>query len=130
MDPAQRILGTWRLVHSLRIDDRGNPQYPYGADPIGYIHYSEAKIVAVQISRRARHAPADLAELKRDYLAYFGRYEIDAAHGIVRHLLEGEVLLGEHGREEERLYRFTDDDLLYLVPNDGSRREILWQRAR
>ena len=130
MDPTQRILGTWRLVHTTRIDERGSTQYPYGADAIGYIYYNEAKIMAVQISRRARRAPADLAALERDYLAYFGRYEIDAARGVVRHLIEGEVLPERHAREEERLYRFTDDDLLYLVPNDGSRRKILWRRAR
>ena len=130
MDPAQRILGTWRLVRSSHIDERGDTQYPYGPDAIGYIYYSEAHIVAVQISRRARRVPVDLAALQHDYLAYFGRYEIDAARGVVRHLIEGEALLGNHAREEERLYRFTDDDLLYLVPNDGSRREILWQRVR
>jgi len=37
--------------------------------------------------------------------------------------LEGEVLPGRHEHHEERLYRFADDDLLYLVPNDDSRRE-------
>lgn len=129
LDPAQRILGTWRLVHSLRRDEQGKVEYPYGDDAIGYIHYSEAKIMAVQISRRVRRAPADVAALKHDYLAYFGRYEVDATRSVVRHVLEGEVFPEGHATVVERIFRFTEDDLLYLVPNDASRREILWRRA-
>lgn len=38
-DIAQRIVGTWRLVHSIHMNADGTKEYPYGEGAIGYIHY-------------------------------------------------------------------------------------------
>ncbi|SDY83362.1 lipocalin-like domain-containing protein [Nitrosomonas sp. Nm33] len=127
-DIAQRIIGTWRLVHSIRVNSAGETEYPYGEDAVGYIYYSDTGIMAVQISRKSRGAAENLARLKRDYLAYFGRYEIDTEKRVVRHFVEGQLFSGDHPEVLERAYRF-DGDRLSLTPTDGTHREILWQRV-
>jgi hypothetical protein len=128
-DITERIVGTWRLVHSISIDSDGRVEYPYGEDAIGYIIYSDTGVMAVQISRKSRGVAGDLSGSKRDYMAYFGRYEIDTEKQVVRHFVEGQLFPGQHPEVLERKYRF-DGDLMSLVPADKTHREILWQRVR
>jgi hypothetical protein len=71
----------------------------------------------------------ELSDLKHDYLAYFGRYEIDTDKQVVRHFIEGQLFPGGHPGVLERKYRF-DGDLMSLEPVDGTNRAILWQRIR
>ena len=125
---TERIVGTWRLVHSVSIDSNGNREYPYGEDAVGYIHYSDTGVMAVQISRKARNGTGDLSNFRREYMAYFGRYEIDETRQVVRHFIEGQIFPNQHPAIVERKYRF-DGDFMYLVPQDGTNREILWQRV-
>ncbi|MBI5570442.1 MAG: lipocalin-like domain-containing protein [Desulfomonile tiedjei] len=128
-DVAKHIVGSWRLVHSISINADGERVYPYGEDAIGYISYSDTGIMAVQISRKSREERPDRARLEADYLAYFGRYEIDTEKQVVRHYVEGQLFPGEHPEVLVRKYRF-DGDLMSLKPVDGTNREILWQRVR
>jgi hypothetical protein len=125
---AKVIIGTWRLVHSISINSKGETEYPYGEDAIGYIHYSDSGLMAVQISRKSRSAVSDPSNLIHEYLAYFGRYEIDLDRQVVCHLLEGELFPGGHSKILERRYRF-ESDLMSLKPVDGTNREILWRRV-
>lgn len=127
-DITKLIVGTWRLVRSISIDADGKKQYPLGEDAFGYIHYSDSGIMAVQISIKSRGEVKDLSQLKHEYLAYFGRYEVDTEKGVVRHFVEGQLFPGEHSGVLEREYRFYDD-LMSLRPVDGTNREILWQRV-
>jgi catechol 1,2-dioxygenase len=71
----------------------------------------------------------DPEQLKHDYLAYFGRYEIDIGRKVVRHFLEGQLFPGNHPAVLERKYRF-DGDLMSLRPVDRPGQEVLWQRVR
>ena len=128
-DIAKLIVGTWRLVHSIIIDADGKKEYPFGEDAIGYIYYSDTGIMAVQISRKSRAEVKELSGLKHDYLAYFGRYEIDPDQQVVRHFVEGQLFPGDHPAVLERKYRF-DGDLMSLRPVDRTNQEILWQRVR
>ena len=126
---AKVIIGTWRLVHSISINSKGETEYPYGEDAIGYIYYSNSGVMAVQISKKSRSEVSDPSNLIHEYLAYFGRYEIDRDRQVVRHLLEGELFPGGHSKILERRYRF-EGDLMSLKPVDGTNREILWQRVQ
>lgn len=127
-DVTCEIIGAWRLVHSVEITPSGETHYPFGSDAIGYIYYSETGVTAVQISRRGRKPVTDPSNLEREYLAYFGRYEIDRGRQVVRHIVEGELFPGVHPETLERRYRF-EGDLMSLKPVDGTNREILWQRV-
>ena len=128
-DVAKLIVGAWRHVHSVIINAEGKKEYPFGEDAIGYIYYSDTGIMAVQISRKVRVEVKDPARLKHDYLAYFGRYEIDPEKQVVRHLVEGQLFPGSHAPVIERTYRF-EGDLMSLRPVDNPNYEILWQRVR
>ncbi len=127
-DIAKLIVGTWRLVHSITINADGKKEYPYGEDAIGHICYSDTGVMAVQISRKYRAEVKDSARLKHDYLAYFGRYEINANKQVVRHFVEGQLFPGDHPAVLERKYQF-EGDLMSLVPVDRINQEILWQRV-
>jgi hypothetical protein len=128
-DARKEFVGTWRLVHSVEFMDDGRTHYPFGEDAIGYIVYSESGVMAVQIARKTQSSGQSEKPVgPTDYLAYFGRYEIDADNGLVRHFLEGQLFPGGHPDTLERKYRFFDDKLS-LKPWDGTNREILWRRA-
>jgi hypothetical protein len=128
-DVGELIIGAWRLVHSVIIDKTGKKKYPFGEDAIGYICYSDTGIMAVQISRKSRAEARDPSSLMDDYLAYFGRYEVDTGRQVVRHFVEGQLFPGNHPAVLERKYRF-DGDLMSLRPVDRTNQEILWQRVR
>ena len=127
-DIAKLIVGAWRLVHSIITEADGNQRYPFGEDAIGYIYYSDTGVMAVQISRKSRAEVKELSRLKHEYLAYFGRYEIDTDKQVVRHFVEGQLFPGNHPAVLERKYRF-EGNLMSLRPVDKSNQEILWQRA-
>jgi Lipocalin-like domain len=116
------------LVHSVEYGPGGERRYPFGEDPIGYIICSEPGVMAVQITRRERPTAGQNPVVgKKDYLAYFGHYEVDVQNAVVRHLLEGELFPG-HAEDLERKYHFFDEKLS-LKPLDGTNREIVWLRV-
>jgi catechol 1,2-dioxygenase len=129
-DITKLIVGAWRLVHAVILGPDGIKEYPYGEDAIGYIHYADSGIMAVQMSRKSRVRAQDLSGFKRDYMAYFGRYEIDTEREVVRHLIEGQLFPGDHSEILERKYRLKGDFLSLRPLEKGADREILWQRVR
>src|SRR5438034_6166529 len=109
----QKIIGTWKLVYSAEIDSTGNKVYPLGTDAIGFIIYDAYGKMAVQISKKERQ-PFNREEsvvIAKDYLAYFGRYEIDTANELVRHFIEGHILPDNVGKILERKYHFFENKM-------------------
>lgn len=134
----QKILGTWKLVYSVEIDSSGNKHYPFGPDAIGYIMYDKCGKMAVQICRKNRKPfvsnsfaeanTSELAQFSKDYLAYFGSYEIDVEQEIVNHFIEGSLLPNNVGKIMPRKYHFSDNEMSLRPWNDGTNREILWEK--
>jgi catechol 1,2-dioxygenase len=137
-DVAKKIVGTWKLVYSVEINEKGNKYFPFADDAIGFIIYDAVGNMAVQISRKQRknfqskvfrNATAEeLKEIPQDYLAYFGSYEIDLKNELVRHYVKGALFPGYIDKVLDRKYRFFDDKMS-LKPWDGTDREILWQKV-
>ena len=126
-DATQLIVGTWRLVHAIISEADGKKRYPFGEEPLGDIDHSDTGIMAVQISRKSRTEAKELSRLKHDYLAYFGRYEIDRPAGGPPSL-GGAAFCRRSSRDSRE--KVPVGDLLSLRPVDMSNYEILWQRVR
>jgi Lipocalin-like domain len=67
--------------------------------------YSESGVMAVQISKGRPTVGPNPVVGKKDYLAYFGRYELDVQNAVVRHLLEGELFPG-HAEDRTKVSLF------------------------
>jgi catechol 1,2-dioxygenase len=112
VNPDKAILAAWRLVHSVEFGPRGEKRYPLGENAIGCIIYTEAGVMAVQISRRPR-APMEPDAIVdcNDYLAYFGRYWLDTERAVIHHQLQGQLFQGYYPDDLKRKYRLFDDKL-------------------
>jgi catechol 1,2-dioxygenase len=124
-DVAKLIVGAWRLVHSIIISADGKKKYPFGEDAIGYIYYSDAGVMAVQISRSR-------AEVKESFSPRLFSLLVDMKSTPTSRW-SAISLRGNSSRRSlgvlERKYRF-DGDLLSLRPVDRTNQEILGQRVR
>jgi len=125
---AQKLVGAWRYV-GTRING-GN--WDRGANPKGMIYYGPHGEMAVQIApdvaRRRAGAEMTAEEAKiaiKDYIAYFGRYSIDAVAGTVTHHRLDSLQPGDTG-DLVRRYEFSGDRLVLRPPN--STMEITWER--
>ena len=130
------FVGTWRLVsqHSLYPDGSTEPSRGDGAD--GIIIYDAAGNVAVQLMRTDEYARdfTNLAELKtamQGFLAYYGRFEVYEAAGVVRHFVTGSSYFGYRGTTQVRHYEFVGDTLTLKAKSsfDDSTRLLVWRRV-
>lgn len=134
----EQLVGTWKLVHSLERDKKGNIHYPFGPDAIGYIMYDSEGHMAVQICRKQRSyfssqrlkeaTEKEAVSLTQDYLAYFGQYKIDEKNKLLTHLLEGNLCPNFVRHAFQRQIKFYDNKLSLRPYNDGTDREILWEK--
>lgn len=131
--------GSWRLVsqHSLYPDGRTEPSRGDNAE--GMIMYDAAGNMAVQLMRTDGRAAefTDLSALEtamQGYLAYYGRYEVDAPQderqGVVRHFVTGASYFGFRNTVQVRHYEFSGDTLTLKAKSsfDDSIRLLVWQR--
>ena len=145
-DNASGIVGTWELVSRTDRDTAGHvlSEATLGALPIGYLMYDAAGHVAAQLVTRDRTG-VECESLRQSpdsnnnaniagYSAYFGRYEVDARMGIVRHKLDGALAPGDVGKHLWRHFAIAGDTLtIWFDPlgGDGTprRRTLVWHRT-
>ncbi len=143
---APGIVGTWELVSRTDRDTAGRilSEASLGAVPIGYLMYDAAGHVAAQLVARDRTG-VECEPLRQSpdsnnnaniagYSAYFGRYDIDARTGIVRHTLTGALAPGDVGKRLWRHFTIAGDTLtIWFDPlgADGTprRRTLVWHRT-
>jgi hypothetical protein len=133
---ASPFIGTWCLVSQHSHHANGDIIPSRGDNAAGVIMYDAHGNMAVQLMRTDDRAAeyTDLSQFStamEGYLAYFGRYEVDAAAGIIRHHVVGSSYFGYRGTVQERRYVFEGDILTLRAknPNDGSERVLVWKRA-
>jgi hypothetical protein len=97
--------------------------------------YDAAGNMAVQLMRTDEYATefTDLSTLQtamQGFLAYYGRYEVDEAAGIVRHFVTGSSYFGYRGTTQVRRYEFSGDTLTLRAKSsfDDSTRLLVWRR--
>lgn len=126
MKVQEKMIGTWRLIHGIKVDEQGNIDYPMGKDAYGYIMYDNTGHMAVQIYRVKQNQPEKGNDL---CVAYCGKYEIDEAAELVSHIVEGADLAIYAGKILQRKYHFYDNKLSLKPWDDGTDREILWEKV-
>lgn len=133
----QQLIGSYKLVSYVTYDQSGTERKtPY---TVGQISYDAAGRMSAQLmaADRPRMAgqPADEAQRAAaysSYVAYFGRYEIDADKGVVTHHVEGS-LQNMVGSAMPRWFEFSPDgSTLFLSTKTGDRvtGRLRWDRHR
>jgi len=126
-DPSSAIVGTWRLVRFVNIED-GVSAFPFGENPKGYFIYTEDGRVSIHIQNET--APAEWRSLKVPpedgedapwYVGYFGRYSVDIEAGTVTHHVEGGTLLSYIGTDQVRPFTLDGNRLVIGVKGDWER---------
>lgn len=139
---AARLVGVWRLTACTRdIVETGERIDQYGADPLGYIHYTADGRMMVYLAHRDRPTPVDAlptdaeaVALFRSMGAYLGTYALDGDE--VTHHIEASWNQSWAGTSQKRYFRLEGDRLVlttgqYRSAYDGrlSQYTLTWERA-
>jgi hypothetical protein len=118
---AGSLVGSWRLVSYEDKPPKGPSVFPFGIRPQGLLTYDATGHMALQIMKvphpkvasgdDAKMTPAEKQDLLDAYVAYFGRYRVDAARSVVVHQVDGDLYDVFVGRDEERPFTLTGDRL-------------------
>jgi hypothetical protein len=133
----QQLIGSYRLISYLQYDEKGVERKANFT--VGQISYDAAGRMSAQLMAPNRPtagrgaSDAERLAAAAGYIAYFGRYEIDAARGVVTHHVEGSVSQGMVGQAMPRWYEFSPDgQTLYLMTKSGDRvtGRLRWDRHK
>lgn len=118
---AARVVGTWRLTTFEDRSDEGAVKHPYGERPMGLLIYDATGHMSIQIMKmphpkvasgdEEKITPAEKIALFDAYTAYWGKYRVDTARGVVIHRAEGDLSDVYIGEDEERPFELTGDRL-------------------
>ena len=137
-DVQQRIVGNWRLVSFVNVDEKGASRP--GAYDAGRIMYDAQGHMAAQLMRAGRtrlstpSTEAERATAYSGFLAYYGRYAIDLANSRITHHVEGSTNPNWVDTDLVRYYAFSSDDtrLVLSLKNAEGRvtGTLTWERLR
>ncbi|MGE3773833.1 MAG: lipocalin-like domain-containing protein [Gammaproteobacteria bacterium] len=144
-DPRAPFVGSWDLVSVENRASDGSVTRPFGAAPRGRITYTPEGFLSAHVMRAARPAfageaslyggsAAEKAAAYDGYIAYYGRYAVDAAAGTVMHRIEGSLFPNWSGSAQTRHYAFAGDTLTLSSPpfEAGGKTiavHVVWRRA-
>ncbi len=129
---ASDFMGTYDLVRFESPDESGEwvtSADPFGPDPLGIIMYDGVGSMSVHVVRQDRDAEDAIPGMVNGYMAYYGRYEVDAARGIVTHRREGHIDPNQADQEAERGFEFNGD-LLILTVEPARQLRVIWRKRR
>lgn len=138
-DIAKKLLGTWKIISLEVPDSNGQPSYPFGREPKGYISYDSTGHMGVHIMNSERPKPDPGSNITRGYMAYFGTYEINEKDRVVIHHMEGNTNPNLTGTDYIRYYDFDGDVLTLtatnlvdgkLTPKSPHSIRITWRRVK
>lgn len=120
------VVGTWQLVSYEDKSPDGESHYPFGKEPKGLLMYDAGGRMSIQLMKvphpgvasgdDSRVTPEEKQALYDAYVAYFGRYTVDAAKGVIVHHVEADLADVYIGNDEERPFVLRGDTLI-LAPH-------------
>jgi len=147
-----QMIGSWRLVSRQSRRANGELEADPGLSgvPLGILIYDQSGHVAAQLSRRDRtvaiigeecqtaastKGTPDTAQTIFGYDAYFGTYRINESEGIVTHHLEAALFPGDIGKDIDRHFAISGDQLTIsfnTTTRDGVKvtRQLIWERMK
>jgi hypothetical protein len=139
----QRLIGSYKLISWTQYDANGQAsKSPYTMGQISYdaAGRMSAHLMTEEQLRMAGGRGTQTGQQAQGgrgagnatgYIAYYGRYEIDAARSIITHFVEGSTSLGLIGTGQVRYYELTPDGrTLFLSTKTGDRitGRLQWDR--
>jgi hypothetical protein len=134
--PADRFVGTWKLVNIEQRNAKGEAIAPTSANRTGYLIYDPAGYVAVSIMPVGRKTYAaaqptddEARAAMTGYAAYFGTFTVNDADASVTHHLQGSLNPGM-APDQKRFFEFADNRLTLKPPPapNGNQSRLTWQR--
>ncbi len=135
----QQFIGSYKLISYVQYDQNGVERRTNHT--AGQISYDAAGRMSAQLMPGDRPplpaggqaTDAQRAAAAAGYIAYFGRYEIDAEKGVVYHHVEGSLSQNMLGQAMPRYFEFSPDgQTLYLSTKTGDRvtGRLRWDRYK
>jgi hypothetical protein len=137
------FVGAWRLVTFEFLKEDGSLIYPFGAEALGSIIYTEAGRYSAQLMRKDRlklksgdQMKGTVEEIESNYkgcISYFGTYEVDLDVHLIVHHVEGSIFPNMEGTNQLRSFEFSEGRLQLRTPPimlDGEKAfgVLLWER--
>ena len=124
--PAQAIIGAWRLLSFEIESDDGTVVHPFGPGVQGSIIYTDSGRVSAQVMRsdrpsfaagdQMRGTPEEIEANYTGCISYYGTYELDDGGGFVVHQVEGSLFPNWEGEGQKRFFEFSGDRLKLSTP--------------
>jgi hypothetical protein len=147
-----QLIGSWRLVSRESRRENGQVEIDQGLSrlPLGVLIYDQSGHVAAQLSRRDRtvsifneecsaaaetKGTQDTAQTVLGYDAYFGTYTLNEEEGIVTHHLEAAIWPGDIGKNIDRHFKISGDQLTIVFQTTTKEslkvtRTLTWERLK
>ncbi|MBX9400907.1 lipocalin-like domain-containing protein [Lysobacter sp. BMK333-48F3] len=127
---ADALVGTWKVETIADTDASGKVTHPYGERPEGYIVYDPTGRLHVQVMRTpatprfasgddAKGTDAEVRAAYDGYVAYFGRYRVDAERSTVVHQVVGSLMPSYTGTDQPRPFKLDGDVLTIEGDSEG-----------
>lgn len=138
---AEKITGAWNLVSFQMVNNNGYICHPLGESAKGFLCYLPDGYVSVHIMQRDRQevidcnrfAGADFKYNELGYLAYCGRYHIDANKQVITHEVDISLYPEWIGGQQIRLITLRENQLELsstgAVGPENIQFSLRWQRA-
>lgn len=146
-NPAQKLVGAWRLVSVEGTD----ATFHFAFDrPTGVLIYGRSGWMSVQIDIKGSrepfvHGAANGTDQEKvaafdNYIAYYGAYTLDSKAQTVTHHLQDASQPNWRGVNNVRWFEFQGNDRLLLIPCEDGRGgvidrknatfKLLWERIK
>ncbi|MFT5618963.1 MAG: hypothetical protein ACI85I_002199 [Arenicella sp.] len=123
---SQKIIGTWKLISIVSIDENGLENDYFGVEPAGIISYDSFGNMMAQLHQSnrpsfhtedwAKGSDEEIRNAFVSYQAYYGTYEINEQESYVTHHVKGAIFPNWVGHSEKRFFKFVGKQIHLTTP--------------